>query len=217
MVQEAEEPKSVPAPVLPSKEEVEAHNVSHLPFPIGALRVFVAEDCHLVIIKSTRRRRRQNRSPLSLWITGSLGSPRIERTIHSQCSSCGIARVKASGVTQCRYTLPGSDERFGLHAFTSGLSSSQIRSPALLLSVTLSRMVGTTRLFLKYLPRARVGATEKFSVLFNLCTDLRGSRNLKLRWSPGARCWLGWSSIVPTIFCFTTRVSRLTVTQPTCI
>ena len=32
MAQEAEELKSVPAPVLPSKEEVEAHNVSHLPF-----------------------------------------------------------------------------------------------------------------------------------------------------------------------------------------
>ena len=32
MVQEAEELKSVPALVLPSKEVVEAHNVSHLPF-----------------------------------------------------------------------------------------------------------------------------------------------------------------------------------------
>ena len=32
VVQEAEELKPVPAPVLPSKEEVEAHNVSHLPF-----------------------------------------------------------------------------------------------------------------------------------------------------------------------------------------
>ena len=32
MVQEAEELKSVPAPVVPSEEEVELHNVSHLPF-----------------------------------------------------------------------------------------------------------------------------------------------------------------------------------------
>ena len=32
MVQEAEELKPVPAPVLPSKAEVESHNVSHLPF-----------------------------------------------------------------------------------------------------------------------------------------------------------------------------------------
>ena len=32
VVQEAEELKHVPAPVLPSKAEVEAHNVSHLPF-----------------------------------------------------------------------------------------------------------------------------------------------------------------------------------------
>ena len=32
VVPEAEELKHVPAPVLPSKAEVEAHNVSHLPF-----------------------------------------------------------------------------------------------------------------------------------------------------------------------------------------
>ena len=32
MVQEAEELSHAPAPVLPSKAEVEAHNVSHLPF-----------------------------------------------------------------------------------------------------------------------------------------------------------------------------------------
>ena len=32
MVQEAEELRHVPAPVLPSKTEVEAHNISHLPF-----------------------------------------------------------------------------------------------------------------------------------------------------------------------------------------
>ena len=32
MVQEAEELKHVPAPILPSKAEVESHNVSHLPF-----------------------------------------------------------------------------------------------------------------------------------------------------------------------------------------
>ena len=33
VVQEAEELKHVPAPILPSKAEVESHNVSHLPFP----------------------------------------------------------------------------------------------------------------------------------------------------------------------------------------
>ena len=32
MVQEAEELKHVPAPILPSEAEVESHNVSHLPF-----------------------------------------------------------------------------------------------------------------------------------------------------------------------------------------
>ena len=52
-------------------------------------------------------------------------------------------------------------------------SSSQIRSPALLPSVTLSRMVGTARLCLEHLPRARARATERSNVMFNLCTDLR--------------------------------------------
>ena len=32
VVQEAEELMHVPAPILPSKAEVESHNVSHLPF-----------------------------------------------------------------------------------------------------------------------------------------------------------------------------------------
>ena len=61
MVQEAQELKHVPAQILLSKAEVEAHNVSHLPFRSGALRVSVAEDSRLVVAKLTRKRRRQNR------------------------------------------------------------------------------------------------------------------------------------------------------------
>ena len=69
---------------------------------VGALRVSVAEDFHLVIAKMTRKRRRQNRFRLSLWITGSSGNRKTEHTIRSHCSSCGIARVKVSGVIKCR-------------------------------------------------------------------------------------------------------------------
>ena len=77
-------------------------------------------------------------------------------------------------------------------------SSSQIRSPASLPSVTLSRMIGTTRLCLKHLPRARARATERSNMLFNPCTDLRGpsiiswSNNLESRWGLEVRCcaWL---------------------------
>ena len=68
----------------------------------GALRVFVADDFHLVIAKLTRKRRRQNRYRLSLWIAGSLGNLKTEHMTRFQCSSCEIARVKASGVTRCR-------------------------------------------------------------------------------------------------------------------
>ena len=80
---------------------------------------------------------------------------------------------------------------------TSGSSLSPIRSQALLPSVTLSRVVGMPKLYLKPLPRARARAMEKLSVQFNLCRDCRGPsktswiRNLELRWSPGVRCWLG--------------------------
>ena len=44
--------------------------------------------------------------------------------------------------------------------------------------LTLSIMVGTARLCLKHLLRARVRATERSNVLFNLCTDLRGPQRL---------------------------------------
>ena len=82
---------------------------------------------------------------------------------------------------------------------------------ALLPSVTLSRMVGTARLCLKHLARARARATEKSNVLLNLCTDLRGpsktswSNNLESRWSLEVRCWLVWSSIAP-IFSFSSTI-----------
>ena len=143
---------------------------------VGALRVSEAEDSHLVIAMLTRKRRRQNRYRLSLWITGSLGKQKTEHMTDFQYSSCEIAGAKASGVTRCRQrcdapvSCKGSDGRWG----TGESSSSQISSPALLPSVTLSRMVRTARLCLKHLPRARARATERSNVLFFLCTDLRG-------------------------------------------
>ena len=90
-------------------------------------------------------------------------------------------------------------------------------------SVTPSRMVGMAKLCLKLLPRARARAMEKLSVPFNLCTDLRGpsktswSRKLELHWNPKVRCWLGWSSTVPTFSYFFTKGSRTMVTLPTCV
>ena len=58
----------------------------------GALRVSVAEDFHSVIAKLTRKRRRQNRYALSLWITGSLGNGKTKQMTHFQCSLCETAR-----------------------------------------------------------------------------------------------------------------------------
>ena len=102
VVQEAEELKHVPAPILAAKAEVESRNSSHLPLRSWCSACVRAEEFHLVIEKLTRKRRSPNRHRLSLWITGSLGNRKTEHTTHFQCSSCEIARVKASGVTRCR-------------------------------------------------------------------------------------------------------------------
>ena len=100
-VQEAQELKHVPAPVLPPKKS-QNHTVSLIcHFEAGVLPVFDAEDCHLLIAKSTQNRRRQTDTYCLCGLLGSFGSPRTERKTHSQCSSCEIARVKVSEVTQC--------------------------------------------------------------------------------------------------------------------
>ena len=75
MVQEAEELKPVSAPILPSKAEVESHNVSHLPFRSWCSACVRGPGLYWVIAESTRRRRRQSRYRPSLWITASLGNP----------------------------------------------------------------------------------------------------------------------------------------------
>ena len=99
--QEAEELKSVPDPVLPSKEEVEAHNVSHLPFRSWCSACVSWP--RIVAWSSQCRREDEGGRTDAHRLRGlhSLGSPRIERTIHFWCSSCGIARVRAPGVTLC--------------------------------------------------------------------------------------------------------------------
>ena len=57
-------------------------------------------------------------------------------------------------------------------------------------------------------------AVQSVHGLARTLKDFLWSRNLELRWSPEVRCWLGWSSIVPTFSYFSTRVSRTTVTLP---
>ena len=74
VVQEAEELKHVPAPVLPSNAEVESHNVSRLPFRSWCSACVPWRDDfhwghHEVDIKNKRR---QNRYRLSPWDYGVL-------------------------------------------------------------------------------------------------------------------------------------------------
>ena len=75
VVQEAEELKHVPAPILPSKAEVESHNVSCVPLRSWCSACVRGRGLYLVTAKLTRKRRRQNRYRLSLWISVSLGNP----------------------------------------------------------------------------------------------------------------------------------------------
>ena len=98
MVQEAEELRHVLPPVLPSGAEVEAHNVSHLPFRSWCSAcAFEAEDFRSVIAELMRKQRRQNRSRQFRWTTGSSGNQKVEHMTRSQCSLCEIAKVKAFG------------------------------------------------------------------------------------------------------------------------
>ena len=221
--------KHVLAPVCPPKPKWKHTMFLICHSEVGALRVSVAEDFHLVIAKLTRKRRRLKRYRLSLWTMGSSGNRKTEHTTHFQCSSCEIVKqrhLESPGAVEgcdAPVSCKGSGGRSGLHGVQEGeSSSSQIRSPASLPSVTLSRMIGTTRLCLKHLPRARARATERSNMLFNPCTDLRGPsiiswcNNLESRWGLEVRCWPGWSSIVPIFSYSSTRVSHTTVTQPTC-
>ena len=103
---------------------------------------------------------------------------------HFLGSSFEFERVKASGVTRChRRVYPASalvtDLGFMVH---KRVILEPDQEPSVFLpSVTLSRTVGTARLCLKRLPRARARATERSNVLFNLWTDLRGPS--KTSWS----------------------------------
>ena len=100
LVQEAEKLKHVPAPVLPSKAEVEAHNVSHLPFTSWCSECVRGPGFSLGHRKvDTKTKERYRRSP---WTEGSSGNWKTEHTTHFQCPQWETARARASGVTRCR-------------------------------------------------------------------------------------------------------------------
>ena len=149
-------------------------------FGAGALRVFVARDFLQVNTKSPRRRRRQNRFRLSLWTTGFFGQPEdaAQNSVDASGSHCAGSQERRHlespiAVEECDapVSCEGSDGRSGLHGNTRELLLSQIRSRLLLLSASLSTMVGTAKLFPKHLPRARVRAMERSSVQSNQCMD----------------------------------------------
>ena len=94
-VTSAEELRHVPAPVLPSTAELEAHTFSHLPFRSWCSACVRALGHRRVDAKTKEAEQFR-------WTAGSLGNLRTEHMTHFHCSSCEISRVKASGVTRCR-------------------------------------------------------------------------------------------------------------------
>ena len=101
VVQKAEELKHVPAAILPSKAEVESHSASHLQFRIWCPACVRGRELSLGHRKVDTKTKEAEQIP-TVWITGSLGNLKTEHMTRFQCSSCEIASVKASGVTQCR-------------------------------------------------------------------------------------------------------------------
>ena len=95
VVPEAEELKHVPAPISPSKAVVESHNVSHLPFRSWCSACVRGRGPSLVHRKVDTKTQEAEQIP-TVWQP----EDRAHDT-HFQCSSCEIARVKASGVTLC--------------------------------------------------------------------------------------------------------------------
>ena len=102
MVQEAEELKFVPAPVLPSKEEAEAHDVSHLPFRSwcsACVRGRGLSLGHHEVDAKTTEAERTLTVPVDY---GFFGQPEDRAHDTLPVLIVEIARVKASGVAQCR-------------------------------------------------------------------------------------------------------------------
>ena len=99
VVQEAEELRHVPAPVLPSEAEVDAHHVSHLPFRTWCsafVRGRGLSLCHRSVDAKTEE---AEQIPTISVDCGFFGTEHMTR---SRCSLCVIAKAKAFGVMWCR-------------------------------------------------------------------------------------------------------------------
>ena len=188
--------RHVPAPVLPSEAEVEAHNVSHLPF----------------------------RCWCSACVRGrglSLGHRRVDakikgRTDPDNFGGLWVLRghtVPSKGVT---HPYPAralmADLDFMVYKRVI-LKSDQDTSIVALCDAVKNGWHG------EVVPEASPKGESRSNgeVERALCMDLRGpsktswNHNLESRWSLEVRCWLGWWSIVPNFFDSPTRANFATV------
>ena len=152
---------------------------------VGALHVFVAEDCLVVITKLMRRRRRQSRYQLSPWTAGSLGNPRTAHTTHSQC----LRDRKSRGI----WSQPIPSKGVHPHPARALMDLDFMGYKRIVLKSDLEPsidafcdMVGTARLCPKLLPMARARVT-----------GIGERSGLESLWNLDVRCCLCQLSIVP--------------------
>ena len=106
VVQEAEELKHVPAPVLLSKAKVESHNVSHLPLRKWCSAYVRGRVLSLGHRNVDMKIQEAEQIPTISVDDGFFEQPEDRaHDTHFQCSSCEIADVNASGVTSCRHRV----------------------------------------------------------------------------------------------------------------
>ena len=231
VVQEADQLKhdSFPAKVLPSKAEVEAHSVSHLPFRRWCSACVRGRGLRWVTAKSAQKRSTQSRYQRVLWTMDSSGSLKTEHTTHFQCSFI-VRDRRSNGIWSQPVSAKGVAHPYPAKALLADLDVmcyervilKSDQEPGV---VTLCESVKTWLAWRgcpKHLRRARARATERSNVLSSPYTDWREpsriswSSSLKSLWSREVRCWLGWWSNVLICSYSPTWVSHMTVTLHSC-
>ena len=226
VVQETEELKHCPAPILPSKADVESHNVSHLPFRSWCSACVRGRGLSLGHRRVDTKKKKAEQIPTVSVDLGFFGQP--EDGAHDTLPVLIVRDRKNKNIWSDPVPSKGVTHPYPARAVMAdldflGYRRVILRIPALFALCDAVKNGWLGEMYLNHLPSARSRAMERSNVLSKLCTDSRGlsktswNNNLELRWNLEVRCWLGWLSIVPIFSNSSTRVSHTMVTQPTCV
>ena len=217
VVQEAEDLKHVPAPVLPSKAEVESHNVSRLPFRSWCSACVRGRGPSLGHHKLDANIKEAEQIPTVSVDHGFLGQP--EGRAHHTLPVLIVRDRKSNGIWS--RPVPAKDVT---HPYLAGALMTDLDFMGYKRVIHKSHQPSIVALcdavkngwHGEIVPEASPKGESKSNgevEQSKLCTDLRApsktswNNNLEPRWSLEVRCWLGWSSIVPIFSNSSTRVS----------